>query len=94
MKNTSKTKYTNLKRGQIVKIKYYDDLRGEEHCEGILLQRVKKQHKENNPKGDPWTWESKRWRIYILEDKGGLYKVGAVVSLFENDLERRTFDIR
>jgi len=76
-------KYTDiLRRGQIVTIKYYDDVFAEETCTAILVKRL-----------DDTKASVARWRLYIIEDNGKLYPVGSMVKLFEFDLENRIIDI-
>jgi len=75
-------KYTDLRRGQIVTIKYYDDVYAEETCKAMLIKRV-----------DDTRASVARWHLYIIEDSAQLYPVGSMVKLFEFDLENRIIDI-
>lgn len=75
-------KYQNLQRGQIVKIRYYDDIYGEEYAVGILISRL-----------EIVDSSTATWKLYMLKDDGRLYKTGTVVNLYEADLENRITSI-
>jgi len=75
-------KYQNLQRGQIVKIRYHDDVYGEEFATGMLISRLEIVDSSNAT-----------WKLYMLKDDGRLYKTGTVVSLYEFDLENRITSI-
>ena len=74
-------KYKNLQRGQIVIIKYHNDIYAEEFATVLLMgSNAGVEHAiPSNP----------RWKLYVISSDTPLYPPKRMVYLFEYDLESR-----